>query len=98
MKLDKYTDIVIAVVLLCLLYANLLFTPISQKSFRKISITSSRSLHNDAQHMPRLFSRFAFILVLHTTREGLNIKRKKEEEKMKTQKEGDAVEKKTLLI
>ncbi len=102
MKLDKYTDIVIAVVLLCLLYANPPFlhqlakNPLGKSAL--LLLVLCITMHNTCLGC---LAGLLFILVLHTTREGFEHKEEKKEEKKEEEdedakEEGDAVEKKDV--
>ena len=72
MKLDKYTDIVIAVVLLVLLYANPPFLHQLSKNplgkFVFLAGVLSVTLHNTCLGC---LAGLLFVLVLHTNREGM---------------------------
>ena len=105
MKLDKYTDIVIAVVLLCLLYANPPFLhQLAKNPLGKSALLLAVlciTMHNTCLGC---LAGLLFILVLHTTREGFEHKEEKKEEKEEkkeeknedAKEEGDAVEKKDV--
>ena len=99
MKLDKYTDIVITVVLLCLLYANPPFLhQLAKNPLGKSALLLAVlciTMHNACLGC---LAGLLFILVLHTTREGFEHKEEKKDEKKAAKGEGekDAVEEKKV--
>lgn len=91
MKLDKYTDIVIAVVLLVLLYANPPFLHQLSKNplgkFVFLAGVLSVTLHNTCLGC---LAGLLFVLVLHTNREGMEDgKTSMNEEKKEDEEEKD---------